>query len=456
MRRSLSGLGTLGLAGLLAMLVWFVAVNEANPFESRSLPDPVAVTLLNLPDDLIIISTEPATAAAAVTLRAPRSVWDQLTPSQVRVTANLAGLEPATYEVPLQWEIAGQPAARVVRLEPAAVVVTLERRVARDKPLRLDLTGEPAPGYEAGLERLGAASASVAGPASTVDRVSELVATVSLANLKNSLDQTVVLVPVDADRLPVTGVTVTPATVRVRVPITQKVGSRDVAVRAIISGQIAAGYRITNITVAPPIITVSSSNPAQVSELPGFVETAPLDITGASDDVTQRLSLMLPEGVAPVGDDPTVVVQVSIAAIEGSTQIQRQLELLNLGAGLTARASPESVDVLLSGPIPILEGLQDADARVLLDLTGLGVGIYQVQPTVLLLPDKLQAVTVRPSPVEVVIERSGTPTLSPTPSLTPTPTRTPAVTRTLAPTFTSSPTPTETPPPPDATPTPAP
>ncbi len=451
MRLWLSRLSTFALSFLLALLVWFVAVSEANPFEERTLAAPLTVEMLNKPDDLIITGVAPATAETVVTIRAPRAVWDNLAADRVRVRADLAGLEAATYEVPLQWEIAGEAAARVVQLEPALIQVTLERRTEREKSVRLDQTGEPAPGYEAGRESLDLRTAVVSGPASAVDRVSELVATVSLANLKNNVDQSVVLVPVDVAGLPVTGVTVTPATVAVRVPITQKVGSRDVAVRALIRGQIAAGYRITNITVAPPIITVSSADPARVSELPGFVETEPLDITGASDDVTQRLSLTLPEGVSPLGDDPTVVVQVSIAAIEGSTQVQRPLELQNLGAGLVARPSLESVDLLLSGPIPILEALKDSDVRVLLNLQDLAAGTYQLTPEVVILPDQVSAVTVRPSAVEVVIERGTPPTRTPTPTRTLPPTRTPTLAppTPVPPTATATSTETET-----ATPTP--
>ncbi|MBL8057525.1 MAG: hypothetical protein JNK29_12535 [Anaerolineales bacterium] len=454
MRLSLSGLSTFLLAVMLAVLVWFVAVSEANPFEARTLSAPVAVTLTNLPADLILVGTEPANPATTVTVRAPRTVWDELNAAQVQVTADLTGVDAATYEVKLQWRILDEPAARVVKMEPDAIVVVLERRTERDKPIRLDRGGEPAPGYESGEASLSTGTAQVAGPASIVDRVSELVATVSLVNLKSSLDQTVVLVPVDSAGAPVAGLTVTPATVRVRIPVTQKVGSRDVVVRAVIQGQIAAGYQFTNITVAPPIITVSSADPARVTELPGFVETAPLDITGATDDVTQRLALILPEGVTPVGGDPTVVVQVSIAAIEGSTQVERRLEPLNLGVGLVARVSPESVDVLLSGPLPVLNQLEEGDVRVLLDLDGLAPGTYQITPTVVLLPSQLTLLTVQPSPVEVIVERGQPATSTPSPTITLTPSRTPrpTFTATLVPPTPSPAAPSATPPPPDGAP----
>jgi hypothetical protein len=124
------------------------------------------------------------------------------------------------------------------------------------------------------------------------------------------------------------------------------------------------------------------------------------------------------------------------------------------------------VDVLLSGPIPVLDTLQEADVRVLLDLEGLTLGTYQVTPTVVLLPEQLQAVTVRPIPVEVIIERGEPPTATLTPTRTPTPSRTlpptrrptdtpaPPPTDTLAPATETSAAPADTPPPPTDTPAP--
>jgi YbbR domain-containing protein len=421
MRLSWGSLGTLLLSLMLAVLVWFIAANEQNPFEERLLSTPIDVKLENLPPDLIIIN--PPNTKATVTLRAPKSVWDALSVDRVHVTADLTGLTEGTYEITLQ-RFVDEPASRVVSLSPNKITVTLERRAAREIPVRLEVTGEPALGYEPGVVVQSARTASVNGPASQVDRVSELVAQVSIAGLKSNLNTELTLAPVDASGRVVTSVALTPASVRVQIPIAQKIGFRDVAVRAVIQGQVAPGYRVTNITVAPPIITVSSADPQMVSELAGFVDTQPLNISGQSDDVTERVALNLPEGVSPVGD-PTVLVQVNIAAIESSIQIQRKLEVQNLGAGLSAVFSPGTVDVLLSGPVPVLEALRSEDVRVVVDVQGLTPGVYQLVPEVVLLPEGLSAESVLPSPIEVTIEAGATPTMTPTPARTPTPTRRP-------------------------------
>ena len=88
-------------------------------------------------------------------------------------------------------------------------------------------------------------------------------------------------------------------------------------------------------------MTVFSTNPSLVDKLPGFVETSPLDLTGVKDDLEVRLSLNLPNGVEVVGDQ-TVLVQVGVAAIEGSVTLENlPIRVTDLPPDLMARISPE-------------------------------------------------------------------------------------------------------------------
>ena len=407
--------GTLLLSFLLALVVWVVAVNEENPTEERTFAEPVVVELINIPSDLIRVGL--VVTETTVTIRAPRSTWDALTAEQIHLSADLMGQTPGTYDIPVSWHL-DQPTARIIKLNPAFIRITLESRTTRELPIQVEPSGESAQGYEAGRPQASASTATITGPSSAVDRVSQILVSISLANRKQDFDDEIPLIPVDSSGRPVSGVTVAPATARVIVPITQKAGFRDVAVKVITQGQVAAGYRITNITVAPPVITVSSGDPLRVGDLPGYVETQPLDITNASDDIVQRLTLALPEGVAPVGEQ-SVLVQVNIAAIEGSLTVPRKLEIQGLEPGLTALPSPDTVDVLLLGPLPVLDTLKPEDVIVFIDLEGLGPGTHQVTPQVSLLPEKLRAENILPGQIEVVIER-GRATPSPTPGATPT------------------------------------
>lgn len=445
MRVPWSHLSTLLMALLLSLLVWFVAVRADNPFEERVLPDFSPVALVNLSPDLILMAPASGAAQTRLTLRAPRNTWETFTADRVRLSADLSGLGPGQWDVPIQVQLdpALSTAMRVVRLTPDTVRVTLEERKTREIPISLIVQGVPASGYEAGAPILGVKSVLVSGPASAVDRVSEVQARLSLENARSSFSQTAALIAVDVAGVPVPAVDVEPDNTTIEVAIRQRIGTRDVAVKLVTSGQPPPGYRVTNLSVSPPIITVSSADPQQVLELPGFVETQPLDLSEASSDIIRRLALNLPEGVTTVGE-PSVLVQVSIAAIEGSTRVQRRVEARNLGVGLNARFSPDTVDVLIAGPLPLLDRLRDGDVLIAIDLNGLGPGTYSLTPTVVFLADRLRAESVLPASIEVIIERgpapTRTPTITPTATATPVPTRTPTLPPTAPPA-----TPTETP-----------
>jgi len=85
-----------------------------------------------------------------------------------------------------------------------------------------------------------------------------------------------------------------------------------------------------------------------------------------------------------------------------STRRQKAQTSLVLGA-------PQRVQVILSGPIPELRKLDpDRDVNVVIDLAGLGPGVYTITPQVTVASDALQKRLV-PDRVEVTIS-AGTPT----------------------------------------------
>jgi YbbR domain-containing protein len=430
---------TVLLALLLAVVVWAVAVNEENPIEERAFGPSLEVALLNLHDGLVMVGS--VSTRTTATIRAPRLTWETLTADQIHVTADLADLGPGTHVVPLEWTL-DTPTARVTRLAPDTVRLTLELRIQREFRLQVVPTGELALGYESGQPQASVVTATVTGPASAVDRVSKVLAAISLANLRTDFEGDVPVTAVDAAGRAVNDVDVEPTLVHVRVPVTQKPGFRTIAVSPDITGTVASGYRISNITVSPLVVTVTSADPATVNVLPGFVRTQQIDLSGASDDIEVRVPLALPEDVTLVGDQ-SVLLQISIAALDSSVTVPRQVEIQGLGAGLSALPSPDTVDVLLFGPLPVLDQLRLEDVRVILDVTGLLPGTHQVTPQVILLSDRLTAENVLPAQVEVVIVIGPLPT--PTPTLTPTATITLTPRPTRLPTATPTPTASDTP-----------
>ncbi|MBI3361628.1 MAG: hypothetical protein HY023_11030 [Chloroflexi bacterium] len=397
-------LSSMFLALALAILIWVVAVNEENPTEEKVFVQAIPIDIVGQPTSMIRLG--PAATAASVTVRAPRATWSKLTAEEIHVVADLGGLRAGAHDVPLNVTI-DEPLARFVAVSPRVVRLTLEESSSRSIKIRVTTSGEVPVGYQARAPKLSSNEALVSGPASLVDRVSELVARVNIAGARGGVDVEAPLEPVDADGKAVEGVTLDPLTTKVSVPVEQLGGYRDEAVKVVVSGQVAPGYRLTNITVAPPVVTVFAADQNVFTRLPGFVETEPLSIDNASDDIAVRVALKLGPGISLVGEQ-SVLVQVSIAAIESSLTVQRNLEITGLGPGLTALPSPPTVDVILSGPLLTLDTLKPEDVRVLLNLVGLERGTHQVKPTVVVLPENVSVETVLPAAIEVVIA-AGTP-----------------------------------------------
>ncbi len=206
-------------------------------------------------------------------------------------------------------------------------------------------------------------------------------------------------------------------------------GFRDLAVKVLVRGQVAPGYRISNVTVTPPIVTVFGASQA-IDTSPGFVETVPVTVTNAQSDVVERVALNLPGGISLLGD-LAVQVNVQVEAIQGGLTVQRPLTTQGLREGMEARLSPETIDVILTGPLPKLQSLKLDDVRVLIDLVNLGAGTHQVAPQAVV-PQGVVAETMLPATIQVTIGLSGTLTISPLP----TPTKTISATSGITPTTT--------------------
>jgi YbbR domain-containing protein len=180
-----------------------------------------------------------------------------------------------------------------------------------------------------------------------------------------------------------------------------------------VHGQVAAGYRLENISVFPPVITVYAEEPELVSELPGVVDTQPLELQDAKEDITTRLSLNLPENVTIVGTEgaKTVQVQVAISPIQTSvTLLNQPINLIGLPDALAAQISPQTVDVIISGPLPVLEVLTPQDITVTVDVTGLDVGTHKLTPKLETKMENVFEESILPGTVEVILSLPPTPT----------------------------------------------
>jgi hypothetical protein len=179
---------------------------------------------------------------------------------------------------------------------------------------------------------------------------------------------------------------------------------------------------LESVSVDPSIVTLFG-DPDVLKEITGFVDTLPLDISGATQDIVERMPLDLPEQVSPV-DIQGVKVTVLVAAQQGNATLLREPIIRGLSTDLTALVSPREVAVTLTGPLPRIRSLTEEDVFVYVDLVEKDVGQHRIQLTALV-PEGLELVAILPESADVEVRRSlPTPAPTFTPSPTPTPTAT--------------------------------
>jgi YbbR domain-containing protein len=398
-----TNLRTFLLAFVLALVVWVTAVTAANPDETQVYPQPVSIEFIGQ-DPSLVMTGGAVPQQVEITMRAPQSVWQTLLSNDttIRAIVDLTGLGSGTHTVSVQTQVGIRP-VRIISVTPASFELSLEPQVIRSQAINLALSGTPAIGYQAGSAVLTPSEVVITGAESLVSRIVHIQASLDLTDARQNISTSIPLQALDINGTAVTGVSVLPANVKVSLPVIQQGGYRDLAVKVMTVGNPASGYSLTSVAAFPPIVTVYSANSVTIDSMPGYVETSSLDLSGVQADIEKQLGIILPPGVTLIGDQ-NVMVKVGIAPIEGSRIISyRPVEMIGLATGLAAHISPQTVDVILSGPQPVLDSLAISGVSVQVNLTGLDPGTYQLTPIVSITGQTLKVESILPGTVEVVI-----------------------------------------------------
>jgi diadenylate cyclase len=409
--RMVSFLSTAALALLLAIATWLVVAEQVNPPQTVRI-DNIPLRTTGLDRDLLVVSNIPTAISANV--QAPQNIAVDLSPQSLRATVNLEQLGAGDHRVPVDVRPVDDQ-VRVLTKEPGSLDVELQPRASRamtvalvipDRetlPFSYEITGNPI---------VTPPQVTVTGPAEIMETLDRVEVSVPLRGARASVNEERPVVLKDADGNTLTGLTTDPDDVQISIPISQRFNTRDAAVHVVITGTVSPGYWISNINVEPKTVTLLGP-PSTLEQIGGFVDTVPVDVTGAAGDIVRRVPLAPPAGVSALNErgvsEGSVEVRITVVPQLSNLRLTLPVEVTGAQPTDTISKSPAFVDVLLSGPLPILNQV-NADpklVRVLVDATGLDPGSHDLTPT-LITPEGLRA-TVVPNIVQIRIERPPTP-----------------------------------------------
>lgn len=274
----------------------------------------------------------------------------------------------------------------VVSCDPQRITVNVERYITRRVPVVLEMTGKMPDGLYLDSYKTDPSTLSISGPQSLVSGVSRVVAKLDQSALtaERMSDRTALDIElqdakgnvVASDKLEVTNQSVLTGEVIVE---TEVVPMKDVPLDAesFVTGVPAEGYELTAVELAEYAVPVAARQ-AALDAIEKLVTDTPLDITGATEDMSGFVRLRRVSGV-----ENTLPTDVGVTARIREKTVERTFNdvpvaLEGVDEGRHAVLARSRLTVQLTGGYRFISGLKADDLRLFVDVSGLEDGRHEL------------------------------------------------------------------------------
>ena len=376
------------LAVVFAFILWLVVYNIDDPKKTVRFTTNVmvenesAITDMNKCYEVLN-----GTNTITFSVTAKRSVINKLEDTDFIATADMNRMimnsDNKSAKVPIEVISRRSNSSLKYNGKNQYLEISLDDLVSRRFMINADTTGQVADGYALGEVTVTNPNVlNVTGPATIVDKIDSVVATIDVEGMSMNLSDNVLPVFYDADgneidttRLKYNNTTVTIAAKILRV--------KEIPLSFTTTGTPSGDYRVVEITSDPENIRIKGAlsvlNPIMSLAIPAEV----LNVSGARDDLTTTIDITeyLPDGVELVdAADATVTVTVRIEAYQSKTFTidTKDITVNGLGDGYELAFEQNSVTVTISGLQNDLNRLSAADLASAIDVSGMEEGLHQV------------------------------------------------------------------------------
>lgn len=371
------------LSFLLAVLLWNYVVSTDNSLTrsktisgingyitSQATLSTYGLALLDNPADLLNNVT--------VRLEVPQADYGMVSADNVQVTLDLSSVRTAgTQEVRLKATTAY---GRVSRIMPDKVTLTFETLDSRSIPVNAQHTGTKDANRWYNINRTNPSVITVSGAASVVRGISQARVNSDITGVEESYIRAEPYVLLDSNGNEISQSMLTRSASSITV-VSDVYPTREIPISTeiadVVSGRVAEGYAISNITVQPESITVA----AEQELLDGISELLiePVSVEGASQSFSARAKISLLSDFENVSAEQ-VYVNVTIQEEDVSDWVDNTaISFVGKAENLQLEWQEGPIQVYVTGPRSAVEALKADGIPITVDLTGLAAGSYSCE-----------------------------------------------------------------------------
>jgi YbbR domain-containing protein len=282
---------------LTAILIWFLVLDQDNPFEERTIAVPLTSNVEVLQQNNLQIVGTPLPTSIDVRIRGRRQKIAGVTANDFKAVIDLSevtesGKKRIKIDMP---QYLGEQDILISGINPTSVNLNFEKIVGKQYPVSVEYTGKLPPGYELVNVKVDPSNVILQEKESSISQVSKVVAQINLDNIKDSNEIVLRGMVLDSE-----GKVLKQFEGQVPIIVSFELVKR-VPVSVTTKGEPAADWFFKEIKYTLSEVRVSGTR----TVLDGITRLVadPIDISGQTGTIKAPLSIALPKGAALLKED---------------------------------------------------------------------------------------------------------------------------------------------------------
>lgn len=291
------------LSLVAAIMLWVYVMSEQNPIVEVTYTVPVRVQNLN---EAYLIENAPEDVK--VSMSGPRNTIFHMDPKTLVATLDLTKVGIGPHKLPLTFS--APSGMNVIKVSPAQADVFVDEYAVRELDVTFRPIGNLPKDYAVKDMKIVPSRIAVSGAKRYVDAVEKAYIQNKIDTIPNTnqvdIKGNIVLVTVSGQI--VHKLTTTPSSGTGTITFTKTAFDKYVAIKPTIEGTPATGYKVSSVEVQPKELSVKGKveTIAKVTEL----QTLPINIDGASEDVVRTIPVLAVDGVEASANPVQVIVHI--------------------------------------------------------------------------------------------------------------------------------------------------